>query len=490
MKIIELLDKTPETEQLWSKVVHFIKTLDDELVENYITIDFSKFVTLPAIVENDEIICFSGLQVDESKWGPKIGRCSSRMWIHPNYRKKSLTTFSGGNQYLNSFFLVPIQLDTARRIGLEACFISREKNRRGFARYLQLVQNNTGVEFVLLPNTYDVSGADNSLVVQHVGIWDITGNGLTYWNNSNINRITIPHYDPMITCFAIDTALPRTSNDQILCVELTPTNSDNCEFLDSCIRVAKNIATQNPDCMLILDSSAECQAALQCFIQAKERVPKIGIVHTGFNEDEVQLMVQLCTSLLLSYVVLPISRDHLSQKLIQMSDEYGVTNFNDSIYCIIRELSQTTIVVPKFPELRRDLWNLAGSWGLLIEEGHYRCVTNIPSTHNNHSIDLSFFIKTTSQLMKFLNNPIIQQLTTNRLIGKITSTSLVTTVLETSGFVPYIPNIAMPFDRQLPGAAAWFYDNIQQLPNFRVGLPVDQLTTCLESNTKTLWQYS
>lgn len=180
MDVIDLIE-TPD-EHLWKQTVDAIEKNNEPLKENYLNIDFSQFLSFPCVVQSGNIICFSGLQYDESKWGSGIARCSSRMWVHPEYRFTGLTKFSGGRKFLNSSYCLPVQFEKARKVGLDTLFISREKNLEGFKKYTELIHINCGVKFDLKPNRYWVCGpAKGDGCLQYVAVADLTTSSKEIW---------------------------------------------------------------------------------------------------------------------------------------------------------------------------------------------------------------------------------------------------------------------------------------------------------------------
>ena len=60
------------------------------------------------------------------------------MWIHPDYRIKGISKFTGGPKFLNSTYCLPLQIKKAKEVGLNSVFISRENNLIGFRQYIDL----------------------------------------------------------------------------------------------------------------------------------------------------------------------------------------------------------------------------------------------------------------------------------------------------------------------------------------------------------------
>lgn len=179
--------KNRDYDHLWKD---FFRTLDqtqDLLKANYVDLDPSSFSSLPVVIRDDKIICFSGLQVNVDRWGPGIGRCSSRMWYHPDYRIKGLKKFSGGDRFLNSRFCVPMQLAAARDLGLDCVFISKENNFKGFKQYVELLKINARVDFSLEEKFYNVCGTMDIIpesCKQIVAVHYLTDQGPAVWQRN------------------------------------------------------------------------------------------------------------------------------------------------------------------------------------------------------------------------------------------------------------------------------------------------------------------
>lgn len=186
LEIVDLIsDPRPE---LWARTVKFIETeTTDRLRSNYTDLNFLHFASFPCVIDDGEIVCFSGLQYDEKKWGSKIARCSSRMWIHPDYRHGGLTKFTGGDKFLNTTYCVPIQIAKARELSLSAVFVSREKNPLGFKKYTDLLKINCGLDFTIKEHKYNVCGMlamDQESCRQWVAVHELTEQGKDDWTEA------------------------------------------------------------------------------------------------------------------------------------------------------------------------------------------------------------------------------------------------------------------------------------------------------------------
>ena len=143
MKSVLVVDLATDNQytHLWNNVQETIASGTDSLKSNYVGLDPKSFDSLPAVIIDNKIVCFSGLQTSQKKWGSGIGRCSARMWIHPEYRFKNITRFTGGDRFLNTTYSLPLQIAAATIHKLDCLFISRETNLLGFKEYLKFNQS-------------------------------------------------------------------------------------------------------------------------------------------------------------------------------------------------------------------------------------------------------------------------------------------------------------------------------------------------------------
>jgi hypothetical protein len=174
--------------KLWANTVDLIRQSSDRLRENYLTINPADFASFPAVIDNNQIVCFSALQLAEEKWGAKIGRVSTRMWIHPDYRHAG--KFTSGTKFLNTTYCLPLQLADARILGLDTVFISREENLRGFQEYLKLIKVNCGFDFSLEDQKYNVCGIYPvpESCKQWVAVCHLTQHGYDAWQQAMIKH--------------------------------------------------------------------------------------------------------------------------------------------------------------------------------------------------------------------------------------------------------------------------------------------------------------
>jgi hypothetical protein len=191
MQIIDL-SETIEYDDIWFKTLDIIASSNDGLKDNYQDLYPQNFLSFPVVFENNEIICFSGLQADPKKWGVGVARVSSRMWVHPDYRFQGMTKFTEGPRFLNSYYCIPPQLRRAKELGYECLFMSRERNRIAFNEFGNLVNRNADSNFLLLPERYNVCGNDHQCF-QHI-LLNMEGSAESIWKE-NMSR-----YKDVILC--------------------------------------------------------------------------------------------------------------------------------------------------------------------------------------------------------------------------------------------------------------------------------------------------
>lgn len=178
------LAETRDYDDLYKKTLDLISIGTDKLKENYLSLSPMDFLSFPAVIENDEIVCFSALQSDIIRWGEKIARCSTRMWIHPTKRFSGMTKFTEGSKFLNSYYCIPIQLEKARNLDYRCVFMSREENPRAFSKWANLVNKNCGTNFICLQERYNVCGKISIVpesCKQYVAVDLSTDESLTVW---------------------------------------------------------------------------------------------------------------------------------------------------------------------------------------------------------------------------------------------------------------------------------------------------------------------
>jgi hypothetical protein len=170
---------------LWYEYQSEMMESDDPLIENYLYLNPKLFACFSTVIEENRIVCFSALQIN--KWGDKLARCSTRMWIHPDHRLPGMSKFSGGDRFLNTTYCLPLQIAEAKKLGIECLFISRENNRVGFQEYINLIKINCGYDFFLEEQQYNVCGSEDPIpdsCKQFVAVCPLTKNGYNAWKEN------------------------------------------------------------------------------------------------------------------------------------------------------------------------------------------------------------------------------------------------------------------------------------------------------------------
>jgi hypothetical protein len=157
MKIVDFCNEY--NDQLWKQTLDIIVDSNDELKNNYINLTPSDFVSWTVLVDDNEIVCFSGLQENHERWGNNFARINSRFFISPKYRHKHPGKLTDCKKFLNTRHLLPIQIQKAKELGFAGIFMSREgDHKRVFEKYVDLACKNTGYYFNVLTDRYNVCG--------------------------------------------------------------------------------------------------------------------------------------------------------------------------------------------------------------------------------------------------------------------------------------------------------------------------------------------
>lgn len=157
MKIIDFCKNYDDT--LWQNTLGIIKNSNDDLKNNYLTLNPDDFICWPVLVDDGKIVCFSGLQMNINRWGSHYARVNSRFYISPDHRHKSPGKLSNSKTFLNTRYLLPLQIIKAKELGLSGVFMTREgEHRHAFELYANLASRNTGCIFELLCDRYNVCG--------------------------------------------------------------------------------------------------------------------------------------------------------------------------------------------------------------------------------------------------------------------------------------------------------------------------------------------
>lgn len=166
MIIVDLV-KTDIHDSIWKECLRFINDhcTSDPLYKNYIDLKKTDFISLPVVIVDNKIIAFSGAQVKE-EWGPNIARVSSRFWLHPSIRHNISKFETSETPWYNSEYLIGLQLETVANLGIPHVFISREgKFKKGFQKFIDLVNKFNASNFCILDQHYDISGIPQLIAI-------------------------------------------------------------------------------------------------------------------------------------------------------------------------------------------------------------------------------------------------------------------------------------------------------------------------------------
>jgi hypothetical protein len=193
MKIIDFCENFDK--DLWEKTLEIIVNNKDELKNNYINLSPKDFVCWPVLIENNEIVCFSGLQINQERWGDNFARINSRFFISPKYRHRTPGKLNNHDKFLNTKYLLPVQIEFAKEMGLKGIFMSREgDHKKVFEHYANLAYKNTGYFFKILTYQYNVCGQQNPVpesCKQWIALHCFDGNE-NLWNTSMKDFEIIP----------------------------------------------------------------------------------------------------------------------------------------------------------------------------------------------------------------------------------------------------------------------------------------------------------
>lgn len=170
----------------WDEFQRTLTSSTDRLKANYINLNPKDFVSFPVVIKDNKIVCFSALQMT-ARWGNKVARASTRMWIHPDYRFKGMTRFTGGSKFMNTYYCLPLQMAKARTLGLDCVFITREENPKAFFKeYKQLIKSNCNEEFIPLDYKIDTCGLIPipETCKQYVMVTHLSTNGPKVWEEN------------------------------------------------------------------------------------------------------------------------------------------------------------------------------------------------------------------------------------------------------------------------------------------------------------------
>ena len=158
--IIKIVEK--ELETLLAQKLHN--------VDNYLGLldKIQDYDCFHVITEDDTLIAFGGLY--SKRWN-NVGRGLQRAYKNPLYRRQGLSYNSSTDnfQHLWSEVFIPLQISVAKKIGLDAMFVTTEFPRRWkslnrFTQEFFKLPENSSIygAFEMLPNMYFICNKYNT----------------------------------------------------------------------------------------------------------------------------------------------------------------------------------------------------------------------------------------------------------------------------------------------------------------------------------------
>lgn len=166
MIVTEIIsDPNPKIIDIIKKELSTISHQDLHNIENYQGLfdNIDEYDCFHVVTENDILVGFSGLY--SKRWG-NIGRAIQRAYKNPLFRRKGLSYNSSPNekQHLWSTLFLPLQIEFAKKIELDAIFVSTEFPRRwsSLERFTRLANEYLNeYSFEILPDMYFVCNKYN-----------------------------------------------------------------------------------------------------------------------------------------------------------------------------------------------------------------------------------------------------------------------------------------------------------------------------------------
>lgn len=158
-EIIDIKKEFKNHEFLWKKCMEYLRTTcyRDQLYRNYLHIDLEKFLTFTAIVYQNEIISFGGVEVKEDRWGKHIARALTRFWISPKHRTESLTKWRNSSIKFSPIILKHQLAFIKETEIISATIITREGNyKKSFLEIIRLANTVSDQKFFIMPGKYNV----------------------------------------------------------------------------------------------------------------------------------------------------------------------------------------------------------------------------------------------------------------------------------------------------------------------------------------------
>jgi hypothetical protein len=152
-------DHFKKDNKLWQECIEYIKLncKNDSLYENYIDLDPEKYLYFNALLDNDKIISFGGVDFRPSKWGIEVARVLTRFWIHPDYRTKALTKWSDQSIRFTPLILEPQLNFLKNQDQVKIAMITREgKYKKSFLEICRLASLVSIDSFDIFPDRYNI----------------------------------------------------------------------------------------------------------------------------------------------------------------------------------------------------------------------------------------------------------------------------------------------------------------------------------------------
>jgi len=173
------LKKQPNLLEQFYKLQDDIEKQDHPLAINYSrkNLNLKDFPFFNCVVLDNKIIAFGGLQ--KTKWGEKIGRVATRLWVHPDHRKKG-----GVPSSFNSKILMPNQILWAEQNDYDLVYWSRQyPHQRHFKVMIDRSNRNCPYNYkhVPLPDIYNVcKDSTNPHCWQRVAVIELKTNKIPF----------------------------------------------------------------------------------------------------------------------------------------------------------------------------------------------------------------------------------------------------------------------------------------------------------------------
>lgn len=173
------LKQQPNLLEQFYKLQDDIEKEDHPLAINYSrkNLNLKDFPFFNCVTKDEKIIAFGGLQ--KTKWGKKIGRVATRLWVHKDYRKKG-----GVPSSFNSTILMPNQILWAEQNDYDLVYWSRQyPHQRHFKVMIDRSNRNCPYKYVHkpLPDIYNVcKDSDNQNCWQRVAVVELKTNKIPF----------------------------------------------------------------------------------------------------------------------------------------------------------------------------------------------------------------------------------------------------------------------------------------------------------------------